>query len=93
MNSQLQTNDNIFYAELITVTVVGLVTANVWIRLMNRSLKKYFPDSIKAELLVAVVITVLAILFLAVVFSRVHKKQQRYIPHMHRLIKREANIE
>jgi len=51
-----------FYAELVLVTVLSLVAANAWVRWMSQSLNRFFPASLKVDFIVAVVMTIVAVL-------------------------------
>lgn len=55
--------DGFFYSEIVLVTVLSLIAANSWIRVLNTVMKKYCT-SIKAEIIVAMVLSVLAIVIL-----------------------------
>jgi len=59
-----------FYSELVLVTVLSLVAANTWIRLLTKSLDRYFPGSLIVDFLVAVIATIFAIYILNMVFKK-----------------------
>ena len=63
-------NRNIsFYSELVIVTVLSLVAANVWIRWLTTGLNRYFPGSLTVDFIVGIIMTIIAIVALHVAFS------------------------
>jgi hypothetical protein len=58
-----------FYSELVIVTVLSLVAANAWVRLLTQTLNRYYPGSLIVDLLVAIIITAVAVFVLHTFFS------------------------
>lgn len=58
-----------FYTEIVFVTVLSLVASSVWIEWMKYILYNYFNDNPYAVLIIALVITGLAIILLNYLFS------------------------
>jgi len=64
-----------FYTELVLVTVLSLVAANAWIRVLKQILNHYYPNSITVDVITAIVMTGIAIGILHMIFS---KKESPY---------------
>ena len=58
-----------FYSELVIVTVLSLVAANIWIRWLTTGLNRYFPGSLMVDFIVAIIMTIVAIVALHIAFS------------------------
>lgn len=52
-----------FYTEIVSVTVLSLIAANIWIKISYELLNRYFPGQILHQTIVAMLIT-LAIVFI-----------------------------
>ncbi|MDB4769505.1 hypothetical protein OAG24_00930 [bacterium] len=63
-----------FYAEIVAVTVLSLIAAHSWDRFLSKALEVYFPGSIVDDLIVAIVITGIAIYLLYLLFSQTEEK-------------------
>lgn len=63
-----------FYAEIVAVTVLSLTAAHAWDRFLGKALDKYFPNSIIDDMVVAVVITGIAIYLLYLLFSKTEEE-------------------
>ena len=59
-----------FYAELVFVTVLSLLAANMWMRFISQTLNRYFPGNLGVDAISAVVVTVLAVVILHLMFSK-----------------------
>lgn len=68
-----------FYSELVLVTVLSLIAANAWVRLLMGSLQRFFPNSLTADFFAAVVMTFVAVVVLHLIFS----KQNTMHTHTH----------
>lgn len=62
-----------FYFELVAVTILSLVAANSWIRVVSDGITRWYPQNIKVDVLVAVVLTLLAVFVLHYLFSEPSK--------------------
>ncbi len=58
------------YTELIVIAVLSYVAASSWRIVLSEMLDRYAPNSVLADVLVAVIMTVLAIVILTRVFPR-----------------------
>jgi len=65
--------DITYSAELILTTVLSLIAASLWIELAKRSELIYFNNNMGSLLLLAVIMTVFAILVLSLVFKKKKK--------------------
>lgn len=59
-----------FYAEIVVVTILSLVAAYAWVRVLYHMLDRYFSKNMTAEVIVAVIITTSAILISYMMFSK-----------------------
>ena len=78
--------DITFYAELVVVTVVALIVANVWVDLLRKGIHWMFPHSYVGELIAAVIITALAIPFLHKIFGQMEGSSPPKITLTQRLV-------
>lgn len=67
MNSQ---KDGSFYTEFVVATVVSLVSADMWIRVISGAIEKRYKKSITPHFIAAIIATIIAILILKYAFSR-----------------------
>jgi hypothetical protein len=65
-----------FYLEIVVVTVLSLVAANAWTKILYEVLDRYYPNSITTTLIIAIAITAIAIGILYLAFS---KKDSPYL--------------
>ncbi len=63
-----------FYSELVVVTVMSYVAASSWRIVLSEILDRYAPSSLVADLLVAVITTLIAILVLSQMFP--HRRRR-----------------
>lgn len=68
--------DGFFYSEIVLVTVLSLIAANSWIRVLNTVMKRYCA-SVKGELIVAIVLSVAAIAILWAAFRTREKAEYK----------------
>ncbi len=61
--------DLAFYTELITLTIVALIAAGMWIQVFKNTLKRFFGNNLIAGYLVAILITLVAIFGLHLMFG------------------------
>lgn len=69
------------YIEFIVLTVLSIVTANLWLRFISKTLDKY-RCSLKIELITAIVFSAIAILFMKYIYSSNYsepEKENEYI--------------
>jgi len=58
-----------FYSEVVLVTILSLVAANVWIKFVTKTIKNKYGNDLTVYLLVAIAATLFAILILNFGFS------------------------
>lgn len=66
-----------FYTELVVVTVLSLVAANSWIRLVTEGLNRFYPGSLKVDFFVAVITTLIAVMVLNAIFADDKSNKER----------------
>ena len=66
-----------FYIEFITLTVLSLVTANLWVRLAVNALNAY-SNSVHIDLIAAIIATVVAIILMNMLFSKTKNQGLSY---------------
>lgn len=59
-----------YYSELVIVTVFSLVAANLWFNAVKKTRDECLPLSYKFDFLLAVIVTLLAIITLKYTFSK-----------------------
>jgi hypothetical protein len=67
-----------FYAEMIIVTVLSLVAANLWIEYVKGFILRNFPNDPAALIIAALIITFVAIALLHILFSDLPKGEEGY---------------
>ena len=70
MSQNLRSKDSSFYIEIIVITVLSLVVANLWIRLLTESLNKYFAHRLMIDFIVAILVTFLAVIVVTNLFGK-----------------------
>lgn len=65
-----------FYTEIVFVTVLSLVAANAWIRVLYVVEDRYFPNNLGMDILVSILLTLAAIFLLYIGFSYYKKTEQ-----------------
>lgn len=61
--------DTRFYAELVIITIIVLVTANLWVYVITSFLKEKYPRNLKVPLIIVILVTFLSIAMLPRLFG------------------------
>jgi heme/copper-type cytochrome/quinol oxidase subunit 2 len=58
-----------YYSEIVLVTVLSLVAANGWTKILSTLMDRHCKESLLSEIIIAVIVTFVAVLVLWFVFS------------------------
>lgn len=78
--SEKEKKDVQFYTELVVVTVVALVTANVWIDFLQQTIQRFYPHNLTVLFISASILTVAAVFLLHQLFGKRKNKNDAIHP-------------
>lgn len=59
-----------FYLEVALVSIVSIISSNVWMRYINSVIDKMYPGNVSVNLMIAVCITCIVFFLMYIFFSR-----------------------
>lgn len=65
-----------FYTEIVIVTIISLVAAKAWERLLNKALNTYVGNTLIVDFISAFLMTAVAIILLNAIFKRKKDKDK-----------------
>lgn len=65
-----------FYTEVVVVTTLTILSANIWTLVADKVSQKYFPRSVAASILVATLVSIASIAVLYIAFVKLRKTEE-----------------